>query len=651
MFNAIYSCDFETDNLTSEVKIATFLKIEHNKILLDIDKNVDNVSLTYSFDDMLDMIILHNTKRKHKKQKKILLYFTNSSKFDGYFVRTLCLKNGYTQVLDKKLNEGEFNILEPEQQGIMCLSFVYRNFYFEVRDFKLLVTLSVKEKGTVVGIEKGSYKGKNYDWLNDDGEINWKKLFWDKLTKDEWNAMEYYAKKDALIDGLYIINHFKVIGKPKKLTKSGNAFLMAHKTVEEKNKTTTKKMRLKILNDEVWDQHYQGGMNYINKNWLFVPKLYVNEFDEINMYVSKMAVPLPLDGGSDIPIKNGTKLLRINLINFKMKKKYINSVGQGFIPAKRGKDLNCEFDFTTNSYAISGKNHIVEVWEKEFKIWQKIYDISYEPLETKYFALGDHLRDKMLELYNDREYYKSLMKKENYAVNYVLQNDKKTEGNSVYGILGENPIKRQYYYCKDELEKGTIISGKDGKRSIVVVGKSHKKFHDYTKYITQTYEKPLTRKNIYIASYVTMLGRCDMYDFILTGLVGRVDTDGFTADKQLIFPQDKLKNYLGFFKLETDKMKKWFMLLGYKCYVYSDDGKFYNENLKFKGIRELLQKDDKGNIIPLDGTNISNINWYRAVGISTSGIETENGKSILDVEKKLLKQQKYLQIIKENSWH
>lgn len=646
---AMYSCDFETCNKTGEVKIATFIKIESRKRLLDINiKDLGRVGITYNIVDMFNSIVNENIFSSNiKNNREIVLWFTNGAKFDNHFIKVWLLENGFKNVLDKEPKINEFTILETEKQGIITLRVNYKNVSFLIRDFKLIESLSVKQKGEIVGIEKGSYKNTNFVWLNKNGDVDWEKLDWDKLSKEEWDAIEFYAKKDALTDAVYSIFYFRTFGYPKKFTKSGIAFEMAKKEVNKINKKRlyNNYIHLDISNtSDVWTKHYQGGINYINKNFMFKCNYDYNEYDEVKMYSSKMCFPLPIDSGRDYDFNGAMRLYRINLRHFEMKPNYYDSIGQGFIKADR-KNLSTKYDWVTKEYAVAGSNYFVEFWDIEWEYIKKLYNMDYEIINTKYFASECFLKDTMDNLFKESVYYKKLKVIKDFEINSIKENDVKTKMNSVYGILGEKPEKENFYYDKNVYSVGDSIDVKD--KSFIITSKPLAKICGYYKYRITNSESPEYRKNIYIASRVTALGRCDMYPHILSGKIIRVDTDGFSCIKDYKLDNSLIGTDMGKFKLETEKMYRVIYVWGYKSYFLSNDDRYHSSLVngvtgrvtqphKFKGYRGF-------NIA--DGTRFEDIDWNTVTGWSVNNVKVGGSPVIRKVEKNPNKQKEYIKYL------
>lgn len=602
------------------------------------NNDIDKVHKTNDFGNALEWIL-----DECGEKGNIELWFTNSTKFDTHFIlRSFLTKNNYTQTLNNKIKEKEFNLLEPTRIGAMIVRLCFAETIFIVRDIKLYISLSVKEKGALIGVEKGSFKNTNIEWLSNDGEINWNKLDWDNLSKYEMEAIEWYAKKDALADAVYNIKHFETLGFPKKLTKSGEAFIKAVNHISKENLFRFEKMYLTIKNENVWTRHIQGGLNYTNPNRIM--KLYKNvlELDKTSMYPDNMREELPLNGGSENGTPFDLKLFRIRIFSIEMKKEYEKKVGQGFLPSNTiERNDTIEHDFTTTNYITKAKNITVEKWEEEWEWYKKIYDIDFEILEIKYFKKGNHLKNLIENMYSEREKEKILVEtdKKNAGIHEIKQNDIKISMNSIYGVLMENPIRQQYFYSVDEYELGDEICSDDEKNIQTIVGKSTLKTNGYTRYITQNKIIPEYRKNLYIGSYITMKGRVFMYPHILTGELIRLDTDGFTAIKQWQIPENFVRDGLGGMKIEKKKMKKYFICVGAKAYFYNDT-RYFNKYTKytFKGIHKLKIKH---------GTRLDKIEWDKIKGETRNRKLTNNGISLIDTKKTLHKQAEYYKRIKK----
>lgn len=178
---AEYCCDFETEK--DKIIIATFVRTFVLGEIFSIN-GIDDVNYCFSFKDMLDCIV-HENYDKKRKYPTIRLWFTNSSKFDGSFILAYLLQNDYEQILSKnikKFKKNQFSLLENNKIGILDLTFKYKGFLFSVRDFKQHVSLSVAKKGDIIGIEKGVHKNIKYEWIDDDNNIIWEKIQWDKET-------------------------------------------------------------------------------------------------------------------------------------------------------------------------------------------------------------------------------------------------------------------------------------------------------------------------------------------------------------------------------------------------------------------------------------------------------------------------------------
>jgi len=661
-YRSIYAADFETDNETSSIFLCTFLKIYNNTIEVPLSKNEEIVSVKNEFWSMINDIIDKNFKnvRDKTRNNEILIYFTNGARFDSYFIKGHLFENDYRQILyatKKTWNDYELRILENGKTGIKNLIFKYKGVIFTIQDFKLHVNLSVKQKGLVVGIDKGTYKNLDYTWISKGcndcekcslnefekcsnfNEIIWENVKWINFNEAEKNAMIYYAKKDALIDGLYIQKHISTLGWPRGLTASSNAWKLAERAALEYEFKHNCEIKLYIPNENVWLKHLEGGFNYCNPFMLFKSISGALEWDENGMYGYNMTQPLPYDEGKEFESFGGTKLLRINLKNFSLKEEYRKSIGQGIIKANFAYHKDFEYNFLNKSFPLSGKNLIIEKWEAEWKWIQKMYNIEFEIINIKYFGLKPFWKHIITHLNNERDQLKILCEQNiNYAINYILQLDAKLKINSFYGKTTENDKHESYYYSKIEYNKNDIISCEKSKYDLVVTGKSNSLIFGNYKYICQTAKAPEKRKNLYIGSYVTMLGRIRMYEHLITGNIARIDTDGLTSFNNYR-PQNIGKN-LGQMKLETKKMKKYFMLIGYKAYLWSANETYNKLGLTFKGIQNLK--------IP-KGTPWKNINWTLIEGQSINSVKTESGVNLKRVNKKLIQQAIYINALKKES--
>lgn len=659
-YRSVYTADFETDNNKSKIFLCTYVQIYSKNLEVPLSADEEIVSCSYDFWTMLDDIVKVNFKKARDKTRnnKIKIYFTNSSRFDSYFIVSHLLERGYRQILyanNKTWKELEFKILENSKTCIKNLEFRYKGVYFTVQDFKLHVTLSVKQKGRVVGVDKGTYKNLDYHWISkgcyDCGscsvfdyetcekynEIIWENVNWDLFDDDEKKAMIYYAKKDSLIDGLYIQKHVSTLGWPHGLTASSNAWLLAEKKVKEYGFKHNTSVDLHIINEDVWTRHMEGGFNYCNPNMLLNPIENAEEWDENGMYGYNMTQALPYNGGLAYGTENDALLLRINLKYFSLKREYRERVGQGIIKAPLVYHRDFEYSFLNKNFPLSGRNYIVEKWEQEWEWIQKMYELDFEIIEIKYFALQPFLRSLILDLNNKREGYKELCKKNvDYAVNYILQLDCKRNINSIYGKTTENPVHESYYYSKEVLNRNDVVKCEREKYALVVTGISSKTYFGNFKYICQNERIPEKRKNLYIGSYITMLGRVRMYEHLVTGNVARIDTDGLTSFNG--YRPNNVGGGLGQMKLETGKMRKWFKLLGYKSYMWSDNKTYNREGLTMKGLNKLD--------IP-NNTSWADIDWETVEGESINAVKTEYGVSLRRVKKKLVRQAIYVNALKE----
>jgi len=83
----------------------------------------------------------------------------------------------------------------------------------------------------------------------------------------------------------------------------------------------------------------------------------------------------------------------------------------------------------------------------------------------------------------------------------------------------------------------------------------HIKYQGHYKYRIKHVEKPEKRKNIYIASYITMLGRTTLYPHIFTGYVLNADTDGFKSIPSYVLTENVHATRLGAWKDESSDLK------------------------------------------------------------------------------------------------
>lgn len=266
-----------------------------------------------------------------------------------------------------------------------------------------------------------------------------------------------------------------------------------------------------------------------------------------------------------------------------------------------------------------------------------MYDIDFEIMDTKYFGLQPFLNNIILKLNDERNKYKALCKQNiDYAVNYILQLDCKLKTNSIYGKTTENPLQESFYYSKKKYQKNDVIKCEKEKYELVVTGVSYKMHFGNYKYICQNAKIPDIRKNLYIGSYITMLGRIRMYEHLVTGKVARIDTDGLTSFNGYV--PNNIGEDLGQMKLETGKMKRYFMLIGYKAYLWSDDQTYNRQGMTIKGLKNLD--------IPKN-TKWVDIDWANVEGQSLNAVKTQQGVSLMVVNKKLVQQSVYFKALKE----
>jgi len=177
---ADYSCDFETNDDPRKGKEGIFLvtyvqKKSYGVPCIDESFKVENVSYKFNFFDFLKDIINKNVRYKTRSSKglrgQIDLVFVNSAKFDSHFIVPELLSQGYINVSHKFIKPYEFNFLDGKN-GMMVLQFNYRGMIFNVVDYKLKVSLSVRQMGTAVNLPKGVLEGLKFDWLKPNGEID-----------------------------------------------------------------------------------------------------------------------------------------------------------------------------------------------------------------------------------------------------------------------------------------------------------------------------------------------------------------------------------------------------------------------------------------------------------------------------------------------
>ena len=220
----IYSCDFETTTDLNDCRVWAWCAIEIN-------------TETEYYGNSIESFI------EWCKSSKKTLYFHNL-KFDGHFILSYLLTNGFEYSKEKELKVHEFSTLINEMGQFYQLSFNIDGVLITIKDSLKLLNFSVDQiaKSFNMDIEKLTL---DYKAKREKGHI---------LTPEE----KAYIKNDALI----IARALKIMFDKgfKKLTIGSNALAFYKK----QNKNVFKKYFPQIENDSFIRKSYKGGFTYCN---------------------------------------------------------------------------------------------------------------------------------------------------------------------------------------------------------------------------------------------------------------------------------------------------------------------------------------------------------------------------------------------------
>ena len=220
----IYSCDFETTTDINDCRVWAWCAIELN------------TELEYYGNSIETFISWTKTSPKN-------LYFHNL-KFDGEFILSYLLNNGFAYSKEKELKDHEFITLINEMGQFYQLKFNINGVIITIKDSLKLLNFSVDQiaKSFNMNITKLSL---DYQTKREKGHI---------LTNEE----KAYIKNDTLI----MARALKIMFDKgfKKLTIGSNALGFYKK----QNKNNFKKYFPQIKNDSFIRKSYKGGFTYCN---------------------------------------------------------------------------------------------------------------------------------------------------------------------------------------------------------------------------------------------------------------------------------------------------------------------------------------------------------------------------------------------------
>ena len=220
----IYSCDFETTTDINDCRVWAWCSIEINSELEYYGNSIE------SFIEWA------------KSSKKIFYY--HNLKFDGEFIISYLLNNGFEYSKEKEIKDHEFTTLINEMGQFYQLKFNIGGILITVKDSLKLLNFSVDQiaKSFNMDIAKLTI---DYQAKREKGHL---------LTTEEKN----YIKNDTLI----MARALKIMFDKgfKKLTIGSNALAFYKK----QNKNNFKKYFPQIKDDSFIRKSYKGGFTYCN---------------------------------------------------------------------------------------------------------------------------------------------------------------------------------------------------------------------------------------------------------------------------------------------------------------------------------------------------------------------------------------------------
>lgn len=587
MIEANYSVDFETGRFSNNLNNVYAFLIAYQKVNQIKKSNkisIKNYKLT---EDSVNFLETQNSRKinnlffefldslieENLYVDKINLWFNNSSNFDGEFIIDWLVNNNFKTYNFDTVKNNTFYCIADKKINWLVIKFIYKNKKFYVRDFFKFAMLSVEKMGVILNISKKQEFGSKYYTY-----------FIDDFNKTELAEYIDYCKFDVLILSKFMnyFNEFAKFFTSKSLTISSYAkkqweqlYKFDYCSFENKSFSIDKIFNLKnIYSNQELDKiytrlHYFGGYTKRNNFWQdSVVFGRIRLYDLNSAYPAAMCEKMPVFINKKCNNKNCDCIKLYKII---IKKAELKNGLQGIIRCKERQNT-----FYKNVY----KKFYYEVWDKEFDWFKKFYNnLDFEIKEIVHFYKKDIFKKFVEKFYSIKEDASKIIKKiedENgnkFSKDYIEASFKKVLAklmlNSLYGKFGQDYLRDNYMFFKEEYKKGDVI--KVGKKEFFVNGKKLKMYGNY--YVYNCFDNSFEPKmiaNVFIASYITCLVRIKIYEQIynLKNNFLYSDTDSVYCldaelDKKFV---DKTK--LGYWDIE--KTGHFFKCLGAKNYIFSE---------------------------------------------------------------------------------
>lgn len=526
------------------------------------------------------------------------VFFHNLKSFDGWFIlpelvkrygkNTINMPNKYNPNIKASYGWTIANnqILAISLQTSKALVIFYDTASYFSMKLEHMAKLINKEKGnseiTMFNIADKDKDPKTYEEFVKYAKLD-VEILRDFLFKNiDMTKFNFYTKMTAAGASISYIK--EAIENDATLSKSIKTQLISSFKLRDNISGTDIKNLWEIGNLSYFGAYTHSNKKYIDK------KLICDYFDINSSYPSIMTEHLPVTYIKDP--KDGSKYLKLHqilIIKAKLKKHYT--------PIIRNVELSSTF------YEGIEKPLSYYVWEEELVWFEKFYDIEYEIVNTWHFKSRAFLKKYIEDLYSKRQTYKKLAK-ENPDVEYykVMEQSLKIVLNSIYGKFGQKYNQPIVTLDKQDLKPGDTLTvemkyyhkNKDNNKFEKTVGKQElivrtskklvyetdaeynvlqapqidaiAKTTGYQMYITTIKDDENDNKkiwlemyNIFIASYITMRGRCKLFeqiyrltykddsDFVYC------DTDSIVTKGQFFGSQDN--NKLGYWKKEYSQVE------------------------------------------------------------------------------------------------
>lgn len=543
-FETTYQKSFSDEELIAENRgdttIDLFADTKYSQVFLSGIWSLQTNEYKQCYENIAETLSSIASMCWKEHHRKCIVFYHNLA-FDGSYILNWLQRHGYKQSLrtDEKtfqpiIGRKEYSLLMSGGKFFNMTIWWYGIKIMFVDSLKILPQ-SLGSLGETVGYKKLK-EIVNYKDFKLDPKHNY---------PSDWLT---YLKRDCEILAKVLQEFFK---KEPLAIRSLTIGAISYKHI--KPLVTTNVRQLNIEEFYFWNMWYRGGLCFpsITKQatWVLAPKQ-IKMIDATSMYPSQMIKNLPCGEASkeiDPRWKSYCCFYEIKIKHATIKKKYedIAVIPRNYIWDNRKKKIkvifNGEIKKSPYEYIQESEEAIYHVIDKELGIWEELYNLDYEILNTYFFETKPYLKEEVEKMFIEKQ----------EASRHKQQTNKmiaKFKINNLYGKLGQKPNRDQTFFGKKEDIPDTyeIMS---------------KKKLDIEAYNVQLKKDDSSKAQpVHIAAYVTMLARVELlkkYIYIINhgGKFLYCDTDSicFVDNKTKPIKFNDIGDNLGCWAFEENK--------------------------------------------------------------------------------------------------